>query len=135
MYAARATPHPTSVAIRNLIIGEERGKQKSYRRLRCSRYLNCCLIVSFDSPFCLAPKWIGTSQTASARHLVISFQGDLVPQRREPIGAEEGLPGQGEEAGHRVVRVPREGPGEQGGDARVEPPEEAHPSSVLPPGA
>lgn len=57
-------------------------------------------------------------------HVVLRCSGEIaaaaqviLAQRRQPIGAEEGLPGQGEEAGHWVVRGPREGAGEQGGDA------------------
>src|SRR4051812_34410847 len=39
---------PSTMA--NFTTGEARGKVKSYSRLRCSRYLNCCLSESFDSP-------------------------------------------------------------------------------------
>src|SRR5438094_221244 len=66
--------------MRNFTIGESRGKVKSYSRLRCPRYRNCCLRLSFDSPATRSAKWIGTSRTLVTRHLHISSSAILYPR-------------------------------------------------------
>ena len=60
--------------------------------------------------------------------LAHQFQADFVAQRSEALGPVERLAAQGEEAGHRVGRLrPRERPGQQRRDPRIQPAEDAPP--------